>query len=227
MRFPRVLFALLLAGCAHTPVSREVDPAVLFREACGPGKSAQEVRGAIWMKAASKEASGQFPATVQAIAPDRLRMEVTNLLGGVEAVITVQGQEYRIEVPGKPERTEKGAHSWGGIPLQWATELFLGRIPCPSGTAEAQVSPGSSLGEIVVRVPATLEGGPETFTYKFRQWAGRPWPETLHWERQSAPPVSIDFKFDDPEDGSRSPRKWEAKSAQGEVKVRWKDRELR
>lgn len=227
MRPSWVVLILLASGCAQVPVSRDVEPSALLREACAPGSEIQKASGSIWMKAASQEASGQFPATVEAVSPDRVRMEITNLLGGTEAIILVQGREYRIEVPGKPEKTEKGAHTWGGIPLEWATELFLGRIPCPPTGPEKRLSIGSEPGELVVSVPASLHGAEEAYVYRFRRWAGRPWPESLRWERKSAPPVAVEFKFDDPEEKTRSPRKWEAKSPRGEVKVRWKDRELR
>jgi hypothetical protein len=68
-----------------------------------------------------------------------------------------------------------------------------------------------------------VETGEEKFIYSFRSWGGKAWPEKLHWERNGG--AGVDFKFDDPEDKTASPRKWEAKSVQGEVKVRWRDRE--
>lgn len=222
-----VLAVLAFSRCAHSPISRERDPAELLQAACSPGAGVREVKGSVWMKAVSREASGQFPATVLATAPDRLQMEVTNLLGGTEALISVQGKDYSVRVPNQKGRDRKGVHSWGGIPLRWATDLFLGRVPCPSGTdSGTRKLVVSESGELSVEVPASLEGDAQFFTYRFRSWAGQPWAEALSWERKGAFPVRVDFKFEDPEDKTGSPKKWEAKSSTGEVKVRWKDREM-
>src|SRR5262249_16209508 len=147
---------------------------------------------------------------VKATAPDSLVLEVTNLLGATQAVITVQGPHYTITVPDKAGNTKKreGAGSWGGIPLKWASDLFLGKIPCPSSAAltSARLSVNSDK-QLVAEV-----GSAEKFIYGFREWGGKAWPESLHWERGGH---AVDFKFDDPEDRTHSPRKWEAKSAQG------------
>ena len=227
----RLALTLLSVGtlfsCATPPI-QETDPRKLLAEACNPGAGIRSVRGGVAMKATSKEASGQFPASVEATAPGSVKLEITNLIGGTEAVISVQNRTYKIEIPGKPERTEKGTQTWGGIPLQWASDLFLGKIPCPGlgRIQELRLSrPGS--GELQVDVPSSLEGDAQVFVYKFRSVAGRPWPESLHWERKGMAVSKVDFRFDDPDPSTRSPLKWEARSPQGEVKVRWKDRELR
>ncbi len=202
---------------------------VWLDSACSLGRTTKEVKGSVWLKAKSKEASGQFPANVEAKATAEgaeLRLEVTNLLGGTEAVISVKDQNYRIEIPEQHKILEQGQVSWGGIPLRWATELFMGRIPCPGSSAEAKFEMDAQ-GRLVVSVPRTLGSDPERFVYSYRSWAGKPWPEALKWERKGSLPLTVDFTFDDPEDRSGIPRKWEAKSARGEVKARWKDREIK
>ena len=224
-----ICLSAVLWGCAHTPVGlgNAKDAKALLVQACFPGRQVQEVKGSVWLKAKSKEASGQFPASVLARNPDSLRLEVTNLIGGTEALISIQAQKYSIKVPNREERSEKGYGSWGGIPLHWATELFLGRIPCPAHPDSDEVlSSVDEHGGLRLEIPASVQGDAETYFYQFRSWGGKPWPESLHWERKGALAVAVDFKFDDPEDGTRSPKKWEAKSAQGEVKARWKEREV-
>jgi hypothetical protein len=218
---------LILTGCSHGPPSGELgDPKLLIADACEPGSHSQSVKGSIWMKAKSKDASGQFPANVVAKAPSTLTLEVVNLIGGTQAIISVEGKNYTITVPDKSGQNKKreGRDSWGGIPLNWASDLFLGRIPCPSeaslSNARLSVSPEH---ELVVEVADA--SSPEKFVYAFRKWGGKAWPERLHWERTGTLQAAVDFKFDDPEDRTHSPRKWEAKSSQGEVKVRWRDRE--
>lgn len=203
------------------------DAEALLAHACRPGEGIQSVKGSVGMKAQSKEASGQFPASVLATAPDHLRVEVNNVLGGTEAVIAVEGRHYRVDIPSKKKRMEEGSGAWGGIPLEWATQLFLGRIPCPPEAARKDTKLSvSAEGDLVAETPAVLDRDEERFTYHFRSWQGKPWPETLHWERKGSIPLAVDFKFDDPEDQTASPRKWEAKSPRGEVKIRWRDREL-
>lgn len=223
--------ACSLFSCATSSPVKETNPQKLLAEACAPGAGIKSVRGGVYMRASSKEASGQFPATIDATAPSSVRMEITNLIGGTEAIISVQQRNYRIEIPGKPERTERGSQSWGGIPLQWASDLFLGKVPCPASlrATDFRLSRPQD-GELHVEIPAGLDGDAQVFIYRFRLVHGRPWPESLHWERKAASLAlqsQVDFRFDDPDPQTRSPLKWEAKSSQGEVKVRWKDRELR
>src|SRR5262249_13269789 len=80
--------SLTLTGCA-TSAKPGADGLALLEQACKPGQGVRGVKGSVWLKAQSKEASGQFPAMVDA-SPERLRLEATNLTGGTEALITVE-----------------------------------------------------------------------------------------------------------------------------------------
>ncbi|OFZ54570.1 MAG: hypothetical protein A2428_00665 [Bdellovibrionales bacterium RIFOXYC1_FULL_54_43] len=228
------LLVVALTGCAHAPITKDADPRILLEQTCGPaapGMSVTAASGTVWLKAKSKEASGQFPATVQVKSPDSLHLEVTNLLGASEAIIRIEGKKYTIESSGSkkaPRLQEQGYHSWGGIPLHFATDLFLGRIPCPGPEARREANSSvTAQGELVVRTRASLDREEEQFTYSYRPWAGNPWPEFLIWERKGTVPMAVHFKFDDPEEGTKSPRRWEATSSlgAGEIKVRWRDRD--
>jgi hypothetical protein len=235
----RLIRALLLVGmlsfqaCAHKQLApedekREIEN--LTSSACGLGAGLRSVKGSVWLKAQSQEASGQFPAQVSAVAPDKLQMEVTNLIGGTEAVISVDGRHYTIHVPSKKDAAsrpdEQGYNSWGGIPLRWATDLFLGKVPCPSPDDLKDAKRGrTETGDLRIETLPGLEKEPELFEVHFRNWSGKSWPESIHWVRKSAVPLTVDFKFNDP-DADGSPTKWEAKSDRGEVKVRWRDREM-
>lgn len=217
----------MASSCSTVPKGAAGDPKALLSQACAPGKGTTGVTGSVWLKAASKEAKGQFPAAVNAQSPATLRLEITNLVGGTEAVITVEGQRYAIQVPGKNQRSEQGQGSWGGIPLRWSTELFLGRVPCPNpGELEGADVAVDEDGVLTVETRSSLQGQGEKFVYRFRSWNGGRWPVSLHWEKKGPLATSVEFKFDDPEDRTASPRKWEAKSSQGEVKVRWRDRDV-
>jgi hypothetical protein len=230
MQFKQLGFVLLalglisFSGCAtHPEVKVKESPEALLGYACRPGMTVESIQGNAMMKANSKDGSGQFPASIKAQAPDQLRLEATNLLGSTQAVITVQGRNYQIEVPSPQgmKKREQGKDSWGGIPLRWAPDLFLGRIPCAEADAEIKALDN---GDLQVLVKGGSFKDPETFTYHFREWEGHPWPESLRWERKGTFATSVDFKFDHPDEKTSSPLKWEAKSPQGEVKVIWKDR---
>lgn len=227
-------FALLVAAlgpsCASKPVApdevtRGRDPKYLLDQACSAGRMVTSARGSVFMKAKSPDAEGQFPADVSAQAPSKLRLEVQNPIGGTEAIISVEEERYELQVPKKKEAGEKGTGSWAGIPLKWATDLFLGRVPCPR-SEEIQSSTLNDKGGLEIQTAASVRGGAEKFVFTFKKESGEPWPETLHWERFGAFAVSVDFRFSDPETKTRSPQKWEAKSARGEVKVRWRDRRI-
>jgi hypothetical protein len=223
-----VASAVVLVSCSTVPPRLRRDPSHLIERACAPGKAVRAARGSVWMKASSKEASGQFPAEVDVENGKALRVEVTSLLGATEALITVTPERYVIEIPGKKERKalrDSGEGSWGGIPLRWAPDLFLGRIPCPAPEQLASASLAMDSDDaLIVQTRGALSGGAERFEYHFRDYAGDRWPEALVWERAGALGKRVEFKFDDPEEQTQSPKKWEARSSSGEVKVRWKDR---
>jgi hypothetical protein len=176
----------------------------------------------------SKDASGQLPAFVKAEDPAKLTLEANNPFGGVVAVLRIDGQKYTVEVPERKKTTrESGYGSWSGIPLRWATELFLGRVPCPTeGDRREAVFQSTEEGDLIVQTKETLRGADEKFVYRFREWNGKAWPESVGWERGGPFSSKVEFIFDEPESGSGSPLRWEAKSAQGEVKLRWRDRQV-
>jgi hypothetical protein len=197
-------------------------PAELAQYACDPGKNIQSVNGHLWIKADSKEVSGQFPADIQATSTQQLKMVVTNLLGGTLGVISISGNHYEIiEGSGLKGKKAEGSGSWGGIPLRWASDLFLGKIPCPSITALNQYKLSTTLEDELV-----IESEDQKFVFRFKTHQGKPWPEALHWERLKERVTSVDFSFSNPHEKTKSPQRWEAKSSLGAVKVRWRDQEI-
>jgi hypothetical protein len=187
-------------------------------------RAPRAVIGSVWMKAKSKEASGQFPATVQVKAiparPLELRLEVTQLLGARAALIEIRGNEFKVETP-KQGSVKRKASSWGGIPLDWASQLFLDRFPCP-GEQDFGTLRWHWLSE------SELEGRPASgdviWKFKFRKWNLKPWVESVFW--QEAPGKILEVTRDDPDPNEGWARRWEASSASGQVKVRWKDRKI-
>ena len=220
---------LVFPGCSSGPKSKnssKESPQVLFKSVCETGKAIKAVHGNIWLKTYSKEVSGQFSANVVVTPSDQVKLEITNIFGGIEALITVDERHYEIsDASGKKKTSDQGLGTWGGIPLHWASALFRGQIPCPNENDSIQVNTNSD-GAIVVLVAGRADRSPQKFVYQLRTLdSGRAWPEALHWERLSVPPITVDFKFDDPEESTLSPKKWEARSVKGAVKIRWKDRE--
>lgn len=216
------LSLLGIAGCATGPAPRPLPsdhPKELLQTVCAVGRDTHSVKGSFILKVHTPRANGQFPATAEATDPDRLTLEITNLLGGTEAIVRVEGKKYEIQLPSKKNQApEKGEGLWNGLPLRWAPELFLGRIPCPGRDrlGDSQVTVVN--GQLVVEMPHTLATDPERFVYSdFAGKDGALLPQSIHWERKGSVPISVEFKMD-------GNTKWEVHSAQGEVKVRWKDR---
>lgn len=234
---PSVALVIFATGCTTVRPASGTDPREALKQVCSVGEGATGVRGSVWMSVRSAEGTGRFPADVRVDSPEALDMEVTNLLGGVEGTLSIRGQKYQIE-EGKvrkgesQKRKEVGEGQWRGLPLTWATTLFLGRVPCAAAERLAKAAVIlEGEGDLDVRVPAGAGHFAEHYVYRTRLHAGSVWPETLHWERSEGTRLlaSVDFTFEDPEDGTRSPRKWEARTSlggEGQVKVRWRDREV-
>jgi hypothetical protein len=240
---PRFLFGIrflilpLLAwvagsSCAHRGALQEVaqtrDAPKVLAEICAIGNDIIGSTGTLQVKAKSTEASGQFPATVKAsLEPHTLDLEVTNPLGGTEARILVRDSKYDISAgSGKKARHEAGARSWGGIPLDWSVDLFLGKVPCPNRTLKNVTF--SEDGRLRAETASDLEGAGELFLYTIENGSatGSVWPVALEWSRAGVFATAVKFKFSGPEDGTRSPTRWEAVSDRGEVKAKWREREV-
>lgn len=215
----------LLSACATSSrlsSTDRADPQSFLKRLCH--SDIKQTTGNVWIRAESQAkegssgVSGQFPASVKATAPDQVILEVTNLLGGTEARIRVEGGKFTLLRPDasgklKPQRTLSG--SWGGIPLRWAPALFLGSHPCPD--APEKVRSVSFLSDELLEARVSDR---ETYRIGFTSWAGRPWVNRVEWNADTV------FTFSDPDPSlSGLPRQIEAQSPRGHVKVRWRDRE--
>lgn len=225
--------AVLVSSCAHTGPLRDSrtqrDPVQTLESLCSIGLDVEEASGTLQMRAKSPEASGQFPAIVTVNSKESLlHLEVTNPIGGTEARVQVKGAQYLIEAGrGKKLQKQEGNGTWGGIPLSWAVDLFLGKVPCP--TRKVQTVDFDQEGRLRATVSADLAGAQETFVYRveFPEDEGRAWPTALEWSRSGVFQTAVSFQFASPEEGTRSPTRWEAVSDRGEVKAKWRSREIR
>ena len=170
------------------------------------------------MKARSADASGQFPAFVKVSDPESLQMEVTNLIGSPQANIKVKKQQYEIILHGPQKKKITGKDNWAGIPLRWATSLFLGRIPCPS-IKRKNISVKWHSADAF-----SAYEGEEEYHYFIRRWAGQAWPEKLVWTSAKESASSVEFVFEKPKEKSTIPLKWSISTKNSQVKVRWKRR---
>ena len=214
---------VLVNACSTGPRVKENNPDKLYQHACRNKKNVKGVEGSVWIQAKSKEASGQFPAQVEAKLPNRLDLEVTNLLGGTEAFIKVRKQEIDVTIPGHENQKKRG--SWGGIPLRWAPHLFVGLVPCPSRDAAKRANKTvNAKHDLMIE----LKKNQESFLYEFKDFAGEPWPERVVWTKKlKTHEVEVEFEFSEPESKTRLAQRWEASSSLGEVSLRWKRRKLR
>lgn len=181
------------------------------------------VEGAASFKVKSPEANGKFSADVVASSSGELQIEVTNPLGGTEAVIRVSQGTYKIEIPGKPEKTQKGLGYWGGIPLHWAVDLFIGKIPCaPQASREDQPRFHWDQSLHALRVEAKgAFGDLETYDYFFGESEDGPRLKKVDWNRRGAFQSHIRMTFQEWNESKQLYKKWSAESKQGEVAVRW------
>jgi len=218
---------LLMTACASkTPQERDQDHLNFnaktdLIEACNVGSAFTQVKGSLWIKIKTQKEEMQFPATVQVFGT-RLALEVTNLIGGQEATIQITGDQYEVKSPSRPSLNQKGQGSWNGIPVAWAVGAFLGRPPCLSVEAlTASQVEGQSEG-------ALLKVSSKNFIYKFRDWSGKKWIKGLSVQEQdkSSTKSNLEFEFERPDVVHGAPWVWRITSSEGELRVRWKDREL-
>jgi hypothetical protein len=233
-RFSKTALGLccsILFGCATGSSQR--DAAVLqknFQEICSTPLAWKEVRGSLWMKIDSTKESAQFPAQFRAVAPGTVQMEVTNLVGGAMASLSIEGGTYRLRYNDATLAPQVGRGSWEGIPLQWAADLFLGKMPCPvlSGPDRAlkvELSESRDESHDLIARAVYQQGAKnsvEIFRYRTKQWGGKPWVEKLDWGLERRP-VQVSFEFEDPSEKG-PPNKWTAQSPQGLVKLRFSNR---
>jgi hypothetical protein len=228
-----------LFGCASTPNLSEFTPRELMESACPAdfidGTHPKVVKGSIWTKIASKEMSGQFPATVLVEYPKRLAVEVTNLIGAPQAWMKIENgkTELRFTEENEKEYGKASARTMlGGLPLELAPRLFAGGIPCPSDAKNKdirvkQTDTGLEVIELDLRSRDQVR-----YVYTFTRYAGKPWVSEIEWEklakgaRRSAKSKVIRVVREEPSSPDGAPKRWSASSEQGEIHVRWKERSV-
>jgi hypothetical protein len=153
-------------------------------------------------------------------------LDINNPLGGTQAIVKVDRKKYEVQdLAEKDQPPLVGVEDWNGVPLEWAGDLFLGRIPCPLDSVDLRLEFGKG-NELIAIIKDLKNGWDQKFIYQFRQWNQHPWPFSLKWIQEGPKKSQVDFFFDSPEKGTDSPEKWEAQSSRGELKVKWRSREI-
>ncbi len=187
----------------------------MLTQVCNQARVIHSATGTSWFKVKSKDLNGQFPANVEVVAQHDLKVEITDLVGGPVAMVTMDAQGKRLELRKSGEGVKVFNHEWNGIPLWWIHSLMLGSFPCP----KAAKVPTRWVDD------STLETQEGSWTYRYTliQNSGKYWPTALEATRPGG--QSVVFKFESPDSQFGIPMKWEAISSIGEVKIRWRDRE--
>jgi len=219
----------LIVSCS-TPFPRVgvgYSPQILFERTCQRGGAGVEsVQGWVTIKANVPDFFGQFSAAIFASASRQsLQLELTNLLGGTEAYIRIQGDRYQVMRASRLQA--EGRSTWNQIPLHWIRDLFLGKVPCPSLSDTPSASSQTQMtmhqgsdGELILLVSKSGVVQ-ERFTFYFELYQKQPWPQFLHWEQLKPVPVTLDLKWSSPDEKTGSSKRWEVQSAQGKIQVRW------
>lgn len=217
----------LFASCAGKSVKQSdlPSPENAFGQVCKSPKKYHGLEGSIWIQTRSKGVSGQFPADVVWKNSGPILITITNPLGGKEAVVELKSSEFKVSkyaANGKMKTVQRGKTHWSGIPLRFAESLFTGQYPCPSSLPQQMNWRENTL--------VVLDGA-DTYEYN-AEWTkadssqNENLVQKIVWKTQdkSTDPLTIEFRDPDSEFFGQAKR-WTAKSEQGEIHLRWKNRE--
>tara|TARA_Y100000590_G_scaffold281930_2_gene317122 strand:- start:1196 stop:1786 length:591 start_codon:yes stop_codon:yes gene_type:complete len=175
-----------------------------------------QIEGSLWMKVDSPDAKGQFPAEIRVIRKNDILLEVTNLLGGTEAVVRLKNSVLEITRGTRVKKLRSKDGVWAGIPVKWAALLMRGEVPCVVGLSEV---PGRTDQRV-------FSNQNETYIYEFRKWNGKPWVEKVIWIPHQSPKDQMVIIREQPEDKTGDPKIISIESRRGNVKLRWKKRKV-
>lgn len=203
-----------LSGCSTAPVKRiQGDPKLYYSRLC-PFPRAQNlsVSGDLAIQIQTSRLQGRFSATARADAND-LDLEITHLFGGRLAYLGLRGPRYSIDVPMRKEKREGQGGSWAGIPMDWAKDLFLGRVPCRP-VSEVQELAWDDSGRLVA----------DAFTYELEQTPQKTWVKRLTTRSKDADPIVAEFG--EPQESFGAFPSWSVDSKEGSVRFRWTQRNV-
>lgn len=215
------IWCFALAGCATFPpqAERSLSAKEMIERLCSARNDIQSSTGSLWIQARTPEASGQFPASVKAARSGDVDLEIVDLIGGKVATLTVRGESFDLKHAQDPSRSFSGNGEWNAIPVRWLNQVFLGRVPCPTS---AEIRRAEFLQIDSEHVEARLPKN-DRVIYRYAMSGAILWVKEIDWLIHGQ---RVLFTFDDVEFGSGAPLKWTVKSSLGEIKARWKQRDL-
>ncbi|MCM0604595.1 MAG: hypothetical protein KA715_00735 [Xanthomonadaceae bacterium] len=211
-----------MSSCATTIKTENFNDQELrehLKQACKLGKEFTSVKGSLWAKIKSKKEELQFPATIR-VANKQLVLEITNLVGGREAVIRIDDELFSVLSDSRPGLNQKGKGTWNMIPVSWAFKAFLGQPPCLDEIATAHINREKS-----VHGAIALNFAGEIWIYELESTGTRERIIKLTREsKDSVKKLEIEFERFDVSNGT--PLSFRAASEEGELKIRWKERTI-
>ncbi len=166
--------------------------------------------GGAWVRFEAPGGAGQFPATLHATETGKLELEVTNLIGGREALVRwdqVGVGNPKVETAHKISKDMFTEGAWGGLSLKAAHAFLLGRLPCPS---EPPTWAEDS---------STLRAGANRYEIR---WLSR---RLGQFEVAKVHVTGAEVEIEE-RDAQGFPLRWTARTERGVLKFRWKDRKL-
>lgn len=214
---------LFTSGCATVRPQSELEgpdaARAMVERFCSARSDVKTSVGNLWIQARTPDASGQFPASVKATRSGDVELEIVDLIGSKIATLIVRGESFELKHVQNSARSFSGSGEWNAIPVRWLNQVFLGRTPCPDASEIRK-------GEFRLIESGVVEGKfgkHDRVIYRYDQSGAVQWVTEAEWWLHGQ---RVQFTFDDIEFGSGAPMKWSVKSSLGEIKARWKQRDL-
>ncbi len=212
---PFVIISVSILGCTSAQKRSEGDPQAAFQQICTRPDEVDQVSGSVWIKIDGPRGKGQFPANVlyERVPAQKLVIQVTDLIGTPLSELTVDDQGLRVVGQGSNiDWIKKSIESQSllGLKPKTLTHLFAGKPICPTQVERVYWSES----ELVAEVNRTI-----SYRYGLVSWGGRLLVSSLAV-------TGLRVEFLDPEDPIGLPKQMHGESAQGSIKVRWRDRKL-
>lgn len=206
---------ILVSSCSTTSKRSEGDPRAAFQQICSRPDEIDQVSGSVWVKIDSPRGKGQFPANVlyDRLPSPKLVLQVTDLIGTPLSEMTVDDQGLRVVGQGSDIDWIKKSietQSLLGLKPKTLISLFAGKPICPAQVERVHWADG----ELIADVNRTI-----SYRYGVVSWGGRLLVSSLSV-------TGLRVEFMDPEDPIGLPKQMHGESAQGSIKVRWRDRKL-
>lgn len=222
--FINFILSFLFISCSTTKeslneIKKNADK--IHTELClGQSTTLKEISGSIWVKIESKNGSGQFPANVL-INEQSVIIEITDLLGGTQGVLSIENGKYSYEGRGGETsfvRQTLRSQLLAGLKASEFKALFFNKLPC---SAE-KVSSISIVSDDDSEVQFIGKNN-HVDRFMIKKWGDRFLPEKF---TKLGMNEKIVFNFSNFEDPHGLPKNVKVESNVGVIQLRWRDRKV-